>query len=132
MSRDFTYIDDLVEGIFRLMEHPPANPGSATGADDRFDLPVPFRAVNIGAAQPIGIEDFVSAIETALGRKARRKYLPMQPGDVRRTYASTELLRSIVGQSQSTPIDVGVRAFVEWYTKYRERGRVDEHLGDSI
>jgi UDP-glucuronate 4-epimerase len=125
MSRDFTYIDDLVEGILGLLEHPPATPSSSGNSDEGDGSPPPFRAVNIGAAQPIGIEDFVAAIERVLGRKARRKYLPMQLGDVRRTYANTELLRSIIGPSQPTPLDVGVRAFLEWYTKHWKRAEAD-------
>jgi UDP-glucuronate 4-epimerase len=125
MSRDFTYIDDLVEGILGLLEHPPATPSSAGDSDEGAGSLPPFRAVNIGAAQPIGIEDFVSVIEKVLGRTARRKYLPMQLGDVRRTYANTDLLRSIVGPSQSTSLDVGVRAFLEWYTKHWKPAEAD-------
>ncbi len=121
MTRDFTYIDDLVDGILGLMRQPLEVEDRARDGGNGNDLAVPFRVVNIGAAQPIGLEDFVSAIEVALGCKARREYLPMQLGDVRRTYADTELLHSLVGPTRSTPIEIGVQAFVQWYKTYHKR-----------
>jgi UDP-glucuronate 4-epimerase len=111
MSRDFTYIDDLVAGIAGLM---PAPPGSrpATPADSPAG---PYRIVNIGASQPVGLEEFIAAIEKALGRKARRKYLPMQPADVRRTFAETAVLKSLVDMPPATSVETGVKAFTDWY-----------------
>ena len=88
MLRDFTYIDDLVDGILGLIDQPPPLLGAAANA--------PFRVVNIGSARAVGLEQFIEAIEKVVGRKARRKYLPMQLGDVRETWADTELLRWLV------------------------------------
>jgi len=102
MTRDFTYVDDTVESIRRLIDRPP-------GPD------APFRVVNVGGGQPAGLLDFISAIETAVGRKAIRRELPMQPGDVPATYASTVLLERLVGFKPQTPLAVGVGNFVAWY-----------------
>lgn len=114
MSRDFTYIDDLVDGIVGLLHQPPREASPAR--DDKRSAP--FRVINIGASQPIGLNEFVAAIEAALGRAARRKLLPMQPGDVRRTWADVSTLRGLVRHLQPTPLADGVRAFVDWYRDY--------------
>jgi UDP-glucuronate 4-epimerase len=117
MSRDFTYVDDLVAGIVGLASLPPPAPGQPDRAPG--DSPVaPFRIVNIGASQPVELERFIGALEHALGLKARKKYLPMQAGDVRRTFADTTVLRTLVGMPPATPIEAGVGEFVRWY---RER-----------
>lgn len=122
MSRDFTFIDDLVAGIVGLAGRPPALP--AAGAEPGpSDSPVaPFRVVNIGASRPVGLNDFVAALEEALGRKAERKYVPMKAGDVRRTYADTGVLRGLVDMPPSTPLDAGVNAFVRWYREHYRIG----------
>jgi UDP-glucuronate 4-epimerase len=123
MSRDFTYVDDLVRGIVGLVDLPPPPPGEeARGALAAESPSAPFRIVNIGASQPIGLEEFVTALEDVLGRKARRKYLPMQPGDVRRTYADTSVLRSLVALPPPTPLKAGIEAFVRWYKDYYKLG----------
>ena len=105
MSRDFTYIDDLVNGIVGLVDVPPVGEGA------------PFREVNIGASQPVELEAFIAIVERELNRKAKRKYLPMQLGDVRRTHADVARLRSLIDYPTPTTLDVGVRAFVEWYMR---------------
>ena len=102
MTRDFTYVDDTVESIRRLIDRPP-------GPD------APFRVVNVGGGQPVGLLDFIAAVETAVGRKAIRRELPMQPGDVPATYASTVLLERLIGFKPQTPLAVGVGKFVAWY-----------------
>jgi len=102
MTRDFTYIDDTVESIRRLIDQAP--PPEA-----------PFRVVNVGGGQPVGLLDFIAAIETAVGRKAIRRELPMQPGDVPATYASTALLEQLIGFKPQTPMRKGVEKFVAWY-----------------
>jgi UDP-glucuronate 4-epimerase len=79
----------------------------------------PFRTVNIGASQPVELEEFIAAIERALGRRAKKTYVPMQPGDVRRTYASTELLHRLTGTRPSISLEQGVAAFADWYLSYR-------------
>ena len=118
MSRDFTYVDDLVAGITGLIPQPPPDPsGSATGSAGASPA-APFRILNIGASQPVGLDEFIDALERGLGQKARRKYLPMQAGDVRRTYADTRLVRSLVDLPPPTPLAEGVEAFLRWYRDY--------------
>ena len=113
MARDFTYVEDLVEGIRRLI---PVAPGTVSaGPMDSLSPVAPFRAVNIGNAAPVPLMDFVAAIERATGRVAEKNFLPMQAGDVPRTWASDELLRALVGGIPRTPLDEGVGNFVRWY-----------------
>jgi UDP-glucuronate 4-epimerase len=108
MTRDFTYVDDVVEAIARLAERAPvAGDGNAA-----------YRIVNIGCGRPVGLEDFIATIEGAIGRKAIRRDLPMQPGDVKATWASTDLLEQLTGFRPGTPLSVGVPAFVAWYRDY--------------
>ena len=102
MTRDFTYVDDTVESIRRLVDLPP-------------DLKEPYRVVNVGGGNPVGLLDFIAAIEAAVGRKAIRRELPMQPGDVPATYASTALLERLIGFKPQTPLNEGVGKFVAWY-----------------
>ena len=123
MQRDFTYVDDIVAGIVGLVNLPPPTPGAQKGealADDEPGLSpsAPFRVVNIGAAQPVELLDFIAAIEAAVGRPAERVFLPMQPGDVRRTHADSGALRRLVTLPPATPVGEGVRAFVAWYRAY--------------
>ncbi|AIC31413.1 UDP-glucuronate 5'-epimerase 2 (plasmid) [Rhizobium etli bv. mimosae str. IE4771] len=115
MSRDFTYIDDLVEAIVRLI---PVIPQSATRTDaaiDTISMHAPFRIVNIGGGQPVALGAFIETVEEALGQKAFRNMLPMQQGDVPHTFAAPELLHSLTGYTPQTPVSEGVRRFVEWY-----------------
>ena len=120
MRRDFTYIDDLIEAMLRLLHNAPPTPGSVHGAiaGDSLSPVAPWRAVNIGAGRPVELEDFVAAVEAALGQKAERKLLAMQSGDVPATFANTDLLEGLTGYRPSTPVSIGVPAFVAWY---RER-----------
>lgn len=117
MERDFTYVADLVEAIERLARLPPQPP---TGEDDRLlaSTVAPYRIVNIGNGEPVRLLDFIGAIETAVGRQALRTYLPMQSGDVPRTWADTSLLRRLTGYAPSTSVPVGIAAFVAWYRDY--------------
>lgn len=114
MERDFTYIDDLVEGIVRLMAVPPAedNRVAADVADDTLSAEAPFRVVNIGGGQPVGLIPFIEAIEAALGTPADRIMLPMQQGDVPRTYASPDLLTALTGFKPEIDVATGGKAFV--------------------
>jgi UDP-glucuronate 4-epimerase len=121
MKRDFTYIDDVVEAIVRLVDAPPAadadwdpevaHPDPSRGA-------APYRVYNIGNHTPVTLERFIAAIETALGRKAQRRLLPMQPGDVPQTYADVAALQAAVGFSPDTTIEEGISRFVAWYRDY--------------
>jgi UDP-glucuronate 4-epimerase len=108
MTRDFTYVDDVVEALSRLAERAPA-------ADQGKP---PYRIVNVGCGRPVGLEDFIATIEIAIGRRADRRYRPMQSGDVPATWASTELLEKLTGFRPATPLTEGVRAFLAWYRDY--------------
>ncbi|AYG67094.1 MULTISPECIES: NAD-dependent epimerase [unclassified Rhizobium] len=117
MSRDFTYIDDLVEGIVRLIGVVPSEENRVVSETviDTLSKNAPFRVVNIGGGQPVGLMSFVETIETMLGKQAIRKMLPMQPGDVHNTYAVPDLLVALTGFKPQIEVDEGVRRFVEWY-----------------
>jgi len=117
MRRDFTYVADLVEAIVRLIPVAPAEANRVTsgGVHDTLSRQGPFRVVNIGGGQPVGLLAFVETIEAAVGRPALRNMLPMQKGDVPQTYASPELLRALTGYVPETSVADGVRAFVAWY-----------------
>lgn len=116
MQRDFTYVDDLVEGLMRLTELPPV-PGAAKEADSLSPV-APWRVVNIGHGSPEKLTDFIDAIETALGQTAQRNLLPIQPGDVPATWADSALIRQLVGELPRTALPDGVQAFVDWYRGY--------------
>ncbi len=118
MERDFTYIDDLVEGIVRLVDTPPVLGEAGRHEGDTLSPVAPYRTVNIGNSDPVPLMRFVEAIEDAVGRKGRHNYLDMQPGDVPRTFADTRLLRSLTGYQPSTPVREGVGRFVGWYRDY--------------
>ncbi|MEZ5755538.1 MAG: NAD-dependent epimerase/dehydratase family protein [Paracoccaceae bacterium] len=112
MRRDFTYVDDLVEGIVRLIGLPP---GASAGACDSLSPVAPCRIVNIGNGAPVGLMDFVQAVEAALGMEARKTFLPMQPGDVPATWADATLIEALTGPLPRTDIREGVQRFVDWY-----------------
>ena len=113
-ERDFTYIDDLIEGIVRLCAVPPAL-GAPAGPDDTLSPVAPYRVVNIGGGRPVPLLSFIETLEDALGVEAKRVMKPMQPGDVRRTAASSELLEELTGFRPAVELAEGVAAFVEWY-----------------
>lgn len=108
MLRDFTYIDDIVEGTARALEHVP-------GPDERG---VPCRVYNIGNSEPVELLTFIETLESALGREARKEFLPMQPGDVPATYADVGALRRDVGFEPKTSLAVGLRHWADWYVVY--------------
>ena len=122
MMRDFTYVEDLVEAIRRLIDAPPIRPENVDeiAEGDSLSPVAPWRVVNIGNSQPIQLGEMIAAIEDALGLTAERNLLPMQPGDVPATWADAELLRSLIGYVPSTEIRVGVGKFVDWYRDYYE------------
>jgi UDP-glucuronate 4-epimerase len=116
MRRDFTYIDDLVTGIERLIA---AVPGTeAAGAFDSLSPVAPWRVVNIGNGAPVQLMEFVAAIEAATGAEARKNLMPMQPGDVPATWADATLIEALTGPLPRTDIREGVRRFVDWYRDY--------------
>lgn len=118
MSRDFTYIDDLVEAMVRLVDAVPTSVSPVEGAADSLSPAAPFRAVNIGRGEPLKLPDFIAAIEKKLGKVAKRNLLPMQPGDVADTFANSDLLEKLTGYRPATAIETGVGAFVDWYCEY--------------
>jgi UDP-glucuronate 4-epimerase len=117
MERDFTYIDDLVEAIVRLADTVPVV-GQKVIPEDSLSPAAPYRIVNIGGGNPVGLMDFIAAIEAALGRRARRRYLAAQPGDVPKTEASARLLEALIGDRPRTPVAQGVAEFVRWFKDY--------------
>ncbi|WGV17702.1 NAD-dependent epimerase/dehydratase family protein [Fuscovulum ytuae] len=115
MRRDFTYVDDLVEGISRLIDAPPTR---SAGPMDSLSPVAPYRIVNIGNGTPVGLMDFVQAVEEATGRTADKRLLPMQPGDVPATWADASLIEALTGPLPRTDIRDGVRRFVDWYRDF--------------
>ncbi|SFR35875.1 GDP-mannose 4,6-dehydratase [Litoreibacter janthinus] len=120
MSRDFTYIDDLVESIRLLIDTPPERPENADAIEEGDSLsPVAaWRAVNIGTGSPVRLMDFIEAIEAATGCEAKKNFMDMQPGDVPATWAEAKLLKRLTGYQPDTDIRTGVAKFVEWYRDY--------------
>jgi len=119
MVRDFTFIDDIVEGVVRVTDRPAeANLAFDPERPDPGTSNAPYRVFNIGNSQPTPLAEYIEALEDALGRKAERNYLPMQPGDVPATSASTDELDAWVGFKPRTPVREGVRRFVEWYREF--------------
>jgi UDP-glucuronate 4-epimerase len=118
-ARDFTYIDDIVEGVVRTLDRVAApNPQWNGAAPDPATSSAPYRLYNIGNNQPVELMYFIECIEKAVGRKAIKNLLPMQPGDVEKTYADVEALVADTGFQPKTPIEEGVRRFVTWYKEY--------------
>ena len=117
--RDFTYIDDIVEGDIRVLDKIPApNPQWSGNRPDPATSHAPYRLYNIGCHRPVELLRYIEVLETCLGRKAEKNLLPLQPGDVPDTYADVEELIQDVGYQPGTPIEEGVARFVEWYRSY--------------
>ena len=121
LVRDFTYIDDIVEGVLRVLDQPatpdvnynPAAPDPGTSS-------APYRIFNIGNNQPTVLMDYIAALEASLGISARKNMLPIQPGDMHTTAADTTALQAWVGFAPSTPVRDGVARFVDWYRGFYE------------
>jgi UDP-glucuronate 4-epimerase len=123
MQRDFTYIDDIVEGVVRVcFRLPQANSGWDSARPDPGSSPGPYRIYNIGNNNSVSLMEFIATIERKLGREAIKEFLPMQPGDVPATYADVADLSRDVGFKPSTTIDTGIAAFIDWYREYYGRG----------
>jgi UDP-glucuronate 4-epimerase len=119
MRRDFTYIDDIVEGVVKTVDAIPAgNPHWSSEHPDPGSSHAPYRIYNIGNHQPVELSKFIEVLEQTCGRTAQRRLLPMQPGDVLETYADVADLQTAVGFHPSTPIEEGIPRFVEWYRQY--------------
>ncbi len=119
MKRDFTYIDDIVEGVIKVADRPaqpnpdfdPKNPDPGSGRS-------PYKVYNIGNSFPVSLMDYIKAIEKGLGKKAKMELLPMQPGDVQETYADVSDLIKDTGYKPDTPVEKGVKAFTDWFREY--------------
>jgi UDP-glucuronate 4-epimerase len=119
MKRDFTYIDDIVEGVVRVMQNSPdPNPSWSSDSPDPGTSYAKYKIYNIGNNQPVELLDFISAIESALGKKALKNFMDLQPGDVPATYADVDDLIRDVGFKPETSIAAGIGKFVEWYKGY--------------
>ncbi|MFY0659536.1 MAG: SDR family NAD(P)-dependent oxidoreductase [Shimia sp.] len=120
MSRDFTYIDDLVTGIVNLIEAVPEaeEARDVARSGDSLSPVAPWRVVNIGNGQPVQLMKYVAAIEAALGQEAKKNFMDMQPGDVPATWADASLLEQLTGTIPQTPVEEGVAKFVAWYREY--------------
>jgi UDP-glucuronate 4-epimerase len=117
--RDFTYVDDIVEGIIRVLDKPAkSNPQWRSENPDSGSSKAPWRVYNIGNSSPVDLLDYIEAIEDALGMKADKELLPMQPGDVADTYADVSGLVDDFGYKPSMSVKQGVRNFVNWYRDY--------------
>lgn len=119
MRRDFTFVDDIVEGVLRTLDRvPEPNPNWSGDAPDAATSRAPYRLYNIGNNQPVELLHLIATLEKCLGRQAEKNLLPMQPGDVPETYAEVDDLSRDVGFRPATPIEEGVAKFVEWYRGY--------------
>lgn len=118
-KRDFTYIDDIVEGIVRTLDRVASgNPEWNSECPDPSSSRAPYRVYNIGNHQPVALMQFIECLEGALGREALKTYLPMQAGDVPETYADVDDLMRDVGYAPTTPLETGIGRFVDWYRSY--------------
>ncbi len=118
MRRDFTYIDDIVEGVARVVRRAPSPIRSGPAQPDPGSSTAPYRLYNIGNNQPVELLHLIETLEDCLGKKAVKNFLPMQPGDVPETFADVDDLIRDVGFKPSTPIEEGVARFVQWYRSY--------------
>jgi UDP-glucuronate 4-epimerase len=119
MQRDFTYVDDIAEGVVRVTDRiaTPASDYDALNPDPATSQ-APYRVFNIGNHHPVPLMDFIACIEQALGREAIKNFLPLQDGDVPATYADVQALNDWTGFTPATPIQTGIGRFVDWYRAY--------------
>ncbi len=119
MQRDFTYVEDIVEGVVRVLDRPPEGNPSWSGAEpDPSSSPAPYRIYNIGKGRPVALMDFIRTLEEKLGIEAQKEYLPMQPGDVPATWADTSDLERDFGYRPTTELEEGIEEFVAWYKDF--------------
>lgn len=119
MKRDFTYIDDVVEGVYRIMQGPPEqNDGWDAINPDPSTSFAPFRIYNLGCSNPVDLMDFIETLEKELGKKAKKNFLPLQPGDVPETFADISDVERDFGYKPKTDIKYGIKQFIKWYREY--------------
>jgi UDP-glucuronate 4-epimerase len=126
MKRDFTYIDDIVTGVIKVLDRPPQGDAEWNGKDpDPSRSRAPYRLYNIGNNSPVELMEFIEAIEKALGKNATKNFLPMQPGDVPATWADVDDLVKDFGYAPSITIQEGVDRFVKWYIEFLVKDRYE-------
>jgi UDP-glucuronate 4-epimerase len=118
MERDFTYVDDIVEGVVRICGSPAQPAGDGESAGDPAYSSAPYRLYNIGNSKPVKLMDFIHSIEEELGRKAEMNLIPMQPGEVEKTWADVSDLANQFDYYPDTPIRDGVKNFLDWYREF--------------
>ncbi len=119
LKRDFTYIDDIVDGVIKVLDKKPKGDPSWSGKNaDPSGSSAPYRVYNIGCDSPVELMDYIEAIEVSLGKKAKKNYLPMQPGDVQATWANVDDLIKDFNYKPSINVQEGVKRFVEWYLEF--------------
>ena len=118
MYRDFTYIDDIVNGIQLLVNKVPNVKQAGKYKDDSLSPIAPFRILNIGNTKKVYLLDFIKQIEKELGKKAIRNYMPLQQGDVKQTLSNTNLIKKITGYNPKTNYKLGIKKFLDWYKEY--------------
>jgi UDP-glucuronate 4-epimerase len=119
MMRDFTYVDDVVEGLLKVLNNPPIpNPNWDALHPDASSSSAPYKLYNLGNSAPVPLMEFITCIENVTGKKAVKEMLPIQPGDVQATFADTSSLQNDFGYAPATPLQKGIEAFVGWYKNY--------------
>lgn len=119
MLRDFTYIDDIVEGVLRVIDHVPfSNPEWSAATPDPSTSTAPYKIYNIGNSHPVKLMDFIGAIEDVIGHSVEKIFLPMQPGDVYQTYTDTTSLQNELGFKPAKPIKEGIQETIDWYRSF--------------
>ncbi len=124
MYRDFTYVDDLVASIRKLIDCVPKKGKGLSNVDDSLSKVAPYRVVNIGNSDQVNLMDFISAIEHVIGKESIKNFMPMQMGDVLATHADTSLLHELTCQKPNTHYTLGIKKFVEWYLDYYSKTRI--------
>ena len=119
MKRDFTYVDDIVTGVIKVLDRPPKGKSTWSGKDpDPSCSSAAYKVYNIGNNSPVGLMDYIGAIEKSLGSKAEKNFLPMQPGDVPMTWADVDDLVKDMGYAPSITVEEGVDRFIKWYREF--------------
>ena len=119
MKRDFTYIDDIVTGVLKVLDNPPKGNTEWSGENpDPSSSPAPYKIYNIGNNSPVNLMDFIKAIENSLGKEAQKNFMPMQAGDVPATWANVDDLVEDLGYAPSVDIEDGVDRFIKWYLDF--------------
>jgi UDP-glucuronate 4-epimerase len=118
MYRDYTYVDDIVDGIYKLLNKAPVLKSKKKFKNDSLSPVAPFRILNIGNTKKVYLLDFINTLEKELNKKIKRKYLPMQKGDVHSTLSDSSLLKRIIGYNPKTNYKIGIKKFINWYINY--------------